>query len=427
MPLTDDSIAAPEVVKRVWLARSAVAWRHRRTVYIAAACGLVLSATIAFLLPKQYESSARIMPPQDGISSAVMAAIVGRSLPGNLGAFAGNLLGARNSSDLYMDLLKSRTIRERLADHFGLQKLYKNRYREDTLKRLGHRTEITEDHKTGVITVTVTDTDPRRAHDMTQAYLDELNTIVARVHTSAAGRERQFIEQRLVTVKVDLDEAQRQLSAFSSKNVTLDVKEQTRVMVEATARMEGELILARTELSSLDQIYGPENVRVRATEARIAKLQDELRRATGSAGNVEVSQDAPYPSLRSIPSLGVQWTDLYRRVKIQETVYEMLTQEYEVARIEEARSMPTVGVIDTPNYPERKSFPPRLIMMLAGTLIFAAGGFFVVVRRAEWHELNDADPRKHLVKAIVHDLKTQDMHWLARRIVQRNGHREEQP
>ena len=209
-------------------------------------------------------------------------------MPGNLGALAGSFLGIRNSSEIFAELLQSRSVRERIVDRFSLQKLYWNRYKQDSIKKLGKRTDVTEDRKTGIITLVVTDTDRRRARDMAQAYLDELNTLVARVNTSAASRERQFIEQRLVCVKVDLNEAEAQLSNFSSKNATLDVKEQTKAMVDATAKLEGELIVARSELSSLDQIYGPENVRVRAARARVAQLDQEMNQATGTEKSPQV-------------------------------------------------------------------------------------------------------------------------------------------
>ena len=407
---------------RPWVARAHIAWQHRKQIAMSALCGLVLSTGVAFLIPKQYESTTRIMPPEGGMNPAIMAALSGRGMPASLGALAGTFLGIRSSSEIFVELLQSRSVRERIVDRFDLQKVYWNRYKQDSIKKLGKRTEVTEERKTGVITVVVTDTDRGRARDMAQAYLDELNALVARVNTSAASRERQFIEQRLVSVKRDLDEAQQQLSNFSSKNATLDVKEQTRAMVDATAKLEGELIVARSELSSLDQIYGPDNVRVRASRARIAQLDREMKQATGSADATTLSSAAPYPPLRAIPALGVQWADLYRRVKLQDTIFEMLTQEYEMARIEEAKSIPTVSVIDSPNWPEKKSFPPRLIIMLLGMLLFAFGSFIVVVRSVEWSALTDEDARKLFFRTVIYDLKRDpSLNFLHKR-VQKNGH-----
>jgi capsule polysaccharide export protein KpsE/RkpR len=327
----------------------------------------------------------------------------------------------RSNSTVFASLLQSRSVTEHIVDRYGLQKLYATRYKENAIKRLMRRTDVSEDRKTGIISVTVTDTDQRRARDMAQSYLDELNALVTRVNTTSATREREFIEQRLVSVKADLDDAQRQLSIFSSKNTTLDLKEQTRAMVDATAKVEGEAIFARTELSSLERIYGPENIRVRAAKARVTQLDEEVKRAAGSADGSAPASDAPYPSLRALPSLGVQWADLYRRVKLQETIFELLTQQYELARIEEAKTLPTVSIVDFPSWPEKKSFPPRLIIMACGMLTFGLVAFLFVIRSSEWGELPHDDPRKQLMERVVSDMRSDHPKWFV--AIHRNGNK----
>ena len=146
---------------------------------------------------------------------------------------------------------------------------------------------MVDDKKSGVITITFSDTDPRRAQAITQAYLEELNSIVTRANTSSARREREFIEKRLVSVHAELQDAEKALSQFSSSNATLDIKEQTHAMVDAAARLQGELIVGQSELDSLQQIYGDGNVRVRAARARIGVLKSELAKMSGSASPEE--------------------------------------------------------------------------------------------------------------------------------------------
>jgi capsule polysaccharide export protein KpsE/RkpR len=397
-------------------------WDHRRLFLRVAMGAFVLSTAIAFLLPKRYESITRIMPPeQQGGGVAVLAALAGRAAPGGLGALANNLLGLRGSGSLFIDLLQSKTIGEHLVDRFDLQKLYKNHYRQDTLKRLANRTAVKDDKKSGVITIAVTDRDQRRARDMAQAYLDELNIFMAKVNTSSAHRERLFIEERLVTVKRELDQAQRDMSEFSSANTTIDVKEQTRAMVDAGSRLQAQLIVGESELDSLQQIYGEENVRVRAGRARVGALQHELEKMTGSStssgGEGDAKQDATsmYPSLKQLPRLSVLWADLYRRVRIQETVFELLSQEYEMSRIQEVKELPTVSVIDPPSWPEKKSFPTRRWIILgitATSLLATAIGLLI---RRWWYELLPEDPRKVLGSQIWLTVKTRYSALLAGR------------
>jgi uncharacterized protein involved in exopolysaccharide biosynthesis len=407
-----------------WLRNANLLWDHRRTLVRVAAVALILSGAIAFLTPKRYESTGRLMPPEQPSSGAAMiAALAGHSLGGlaGFGNLAG-LLGGRTSSALFIDLLESRTISDHLIDRFNLQHVYKKRYRIDTVKYLARHTTVVDDKKSGVITLTFSDTDPRRAQAIAQAYLDELNSIVTRANTSSARREREFIEKRLVNVQADLESAEKALGQFSSANVTLDVKEQTHAMVDAAARLQGELILGQSELDSLQQIYGDANVRVRAARARIGVLKSELQKMSGSTSPEEPNPGTSgesselYPSLRQLPKLAVPYADLYRRVRIQETVFELLSQQYEMARIEEAKDTPLVAVIDQPLVAEKKSFPPRLLMMLLLTIVCVAATSFYIVLRSMWEHVSPGDPRKLLAQEIGDTVRGELERRLQRRV-----------
>jgi capsule polysaccharide export protein KpsE/RkpR len=204
------------------------------------------------------------------------------------------------------------------------------------------------------------------------------------------------------------------LSEFSSKNSTIDIKEQTHAMVDAGARVQGELLVAQSGLESLRQIYGDGNVRVHETEARIASLQRELEKMTGSSApltpgaatasgattDIE-SKGELYPPLRQLPRLAVPYADLYRRVRVQETVYELLTQQYEMARVEEAKDVPVVSVIDSPGVPEKKSFPPRILLTLALTFLVFAATSALILMREHWSKMNPANPVKMLAAEVL--------------------------
>jgi uncharacterized protein involved in exopolysaccharide biosynthesis len=402
-----------------WVRNAALLWDHRRLLLRVAAITLVLSAAIAFLIPKRYESTARLMPPEQSSSGAAMLAVLaGHSMGGlgGLGNLAG-LLGGRTSSALYIDLLHSRSISDHIIDRFNLQQVYEKRYRIDTVKYLAHHTTMVDDKKSGVITITFSDTDPRRAQAIAQAYLDELNSLLTHANTSSARREREFIEKRLVNVQAELQAAEKALGQFSSNNVTFDIKEQTHAMVDAAAKLQGELIVGQSELDSLQQIYGEGNVRVRAVRARIGVLKSELAKMSGSSSD-EFKGDSSelYPSLRQIPKLAVPYADLYRRVRIQETVFELLSQQYELSRIEEAKDTPVVAVFDQPLVAEKKSFPPRLLIMLIATTLTVVTTSFYIVLTAMWQQVSPADPRKMLAHEIGQNLSSQLERRLRRRV-----------
>src|SRR5437868_11435032 len=313
-----------------WTGRVAILWSRRTLLLRVFAVSLLAAMGLAFLIPKEYNSVARIMPPdQQNTSTAVLAALSARAGNfGALGSLASGLLGVRSTTSLFISLLQSGTVSGQLVDRFYLQSVYHERYAVDAATKLAHHTKITDDKKSGVITIEVTDRDPVRARNIAQAYLDELNRLVLQTSTSSAHQERMFIEQRLSSVSADLESAQKELSQFSSRNNTVDLKEQTRAMVDAGARVESALVMEQSTLNSLRQVYGDQNLRVRQAQARVDTLRHELGKVAGnatSAGQDSASSTDPvvsdtetYPPLRQLPLLAVPYADLYRRVRVQE-------------------------------------------------------------------------------------------------------------
>jgi len=408
LPAEVDTNAAHER----FAARLRLLWEQRRFLLRVAGLGLVTATLVAFLIAKHYESTARLMPPDSQSSSnmALLAGLAARTGSG-IGMFAGDLLGLKSTGALFVGILRSRTVQDRLVERFDLRKVYGTRLWESARKELAENTSILEDRKSGIITVTVTDRSPQRAAAIAQAYVEELNRLVAELTTSAAHRERVFLEERLKAVKQDLDAAAKEFSEFASKNTAIDIKEQGRAMVEAAATLQGQLIAAQSELEGLKQIYTDNNVRVRAVRARTAELQKQLEKLHGkdAGSNVAASQggDSLYPSIRKLPLLGVAYADLYRRTKIQETVFELLTQQYELAKVQEAKETPSVKVLDAANLPEAKSFPPRLLIMILGTALSFALAAVWVLGSARWEETDPQDPRKVFAQEVYATVKVQ--------------------
>ena len=385
----------PELV----LARLGLLWQNRRFLARASAVGALLSLALAFLIPAEFQSTTRLMPP-DNATTASMAVLAGMSAKGGagLGNLAGDLLGLKSSGDLFVGVLQSRTVQDRLIERFDLRKVYRERLWERARNKLASNTGISMDRKSGIITITVVDRDPNRAAAMAEAYVAELNRLVAELSTSGARRERLFLEDRLQSVQRDLQVAEEDFSQFASKNMAIDIKEQGRAMVEAAAGLQGRLIAAESELEALRQIYSDNNVRVRSVEAQISELRQQLEKVGGRGEDASTasstSGDSLYPSIKKLPLLGVTYADLYRRTKVQEAVFEALTQQYELAKVQEARETPSVKVLDAANIPERKSFPPRLVILLAGILLSFALGVTWILGRAHWQQMDSNRPLK---------------------------------
>ncbi|HEY6467367.1 MAG TPA: hypothetical protein VIY69_15315 [Candidatus Acidoferrales bacterium] len=405
------------------IARLELLWLHRLFLLRAVAIGLVLSLTIALTIPHRFESTVQLMPPdQQSAALGALASLAGTSTGssgglgssvglGGLAGLAGDLLGERTSGDLFIGVLRSRTIVTALVAKFDLRHVYKQKLWEDAGKTLIHRTKVSQDKKSGIIAIVVTDRSPQLAAEIGQEYVNQLNYVITELNTSSAHREREFLETRLQQVNSNLETAERQFSDFASKNAAIDIPEEGKAMLEAGATLEGELVAARTELQGLRQIYSDDHVKVRSMQARVTELQHQIENLGGKPDSIDgesVDSDPLYPTIRKLPVLGVQYADLLRSTKVQEAVFEVLTQEYELAKVAEAKEVPTVKVLDSPNIAERKSYPPRRLITLVGTLLFFAGGTLWIIGRDRWEHLGSDDRTKSFIIRVYGDLRE---HW----------------
>jgi len=428
-------VSLPEVPladPREWQAeRLRLLWKRRRFFLRAGTLGLIASTVVAFLIPKSYTSTTQLMPPDPQSTSgmAMMAAMAAKA-GGGLGAVAGDLLGLKSSGALFIGVLRSQTSQDRLIQQFDLRKVYGKQLVIDARMKLDENTSISEDRKSGIITISVTDHSPQGAAALASAYVDQLNSLVSELSTSSAHRERVFLEERLKVAKQDLDDASNQLAQFSSKNNTLDIQQEGKAMLDAAGTIAGEMIAAQSQLQGLRQIYTDNNSRVRSLNARVAELRKQLEKLGGTSANgtngTSASTDQagdpsaakaggglPYPTIKSLPLLGAKYADYYRRAKIQETVYELLTEQYELAKVQEAKETPSVKVLDPARIPEKKSFPPRLVIMFLGTFLAFAMSVVWVLGSARWEEVDAQDPRKVLAQEVAGALKAR-MPWASR-------------
>ena len=398
------------------IARIGRLWESRRVLLKFAAWGAVLTAVIAILIPSQYESITRLMPPDppQGQGMAMLASAVGRMSGGlgSLGGLGSELLGAKNSGDLFVAVLFSRTVQDDLVTKFDLRRIYGVKRWVDARKQLTQQTEVAIERKSGVLTIRVTDHDPKRASEMAQEYVAQLNNVVNQLNTSSAHRERVFLQERIAQVKDELESAEKEFSQFASSNATIDIKEQGKAMVEAAAALEGELIATETELQGLRQIYTDYNVRVRTAQARVNELNRQIQKLGGKPGFAAAAagdgkEGELYPSIRKLPLLGVTYADLYRKTKVEETVFEILTQQYELAKVQEAKEIPSVKVLDPADLPEKKVFPPRKLLIVLGTFSAFALGACWLLGKDNWEKTDPEDPGKVLVLNMVRSVQPQ--------------------
>jgi uncharacterized protein involved in exopolysaccharide biosynthesis len=354
----------------------AVIWQRRRWLARVIGVGVLVSIGTALSIPNQYTSTAQLMPPdpQALSNTSMLSALAGAGPVAGLG---GGLMSVRTPAGTFIGILDSQTAQDDIIDRFDLRRVYHCKLYTDARSILSKQTTIFEDKSSGIISISVTDRDPNRARDLAEAYVGELDKLINSSSTSSARREREFLEQRLKSIKSDLDASSIALSQFSSHNTTINPQSQGQALIAAASGLQGELITAQSELSGLKAMYSDDNVRVREARARIDELQSQLRKMSsigGTADGADHKADHSYPSIRELPILGVTYSDLSRKMVMQEGIYETLNRQYELAKVEEAKEIPPIKVLDEPYVPERKSSPHRTVIVLLGILISALAG-----------------------------------------------------
>jgi uncharacterized protein involved in exopolysaccharide biosynthesis len=386
-------------------------WAQRHFIRRQVLAALLIFTIVAFVLPKHYTAITRLMPPGYGANSEMALALPalsehegGGGGGGGIMGLASQLLGMNTSGELFVGVIQSRTVEDRVIGRLGLMSVYWDKYLEDARKHLESNTSISTGARTGIISISVTDKKPDRAAAIAHAYVTELNQVLAEVNTSSAHRERIFLEERLQEIKQRSDADAKEFALFASENAAVDIPNQAKAMVAAGAELQSQLIVAQSEQKGLQQIYTSGNARVRAAQARVDELQRQVNKFGGKdvdpAKDGSLAHSELYPSVRQLPLLGVRYLDLYRRTKVDDSIFELLTKEYEIAKIQEAREVPTAEVLDAATVPEKKSSPHRLLIMLAGALSGFVLACAYLVGRMVWEHTDDSDPRKVLAQEV---------------------------
>ena len=386
----------------VWLPFADFLWGHRWLLAIFTLCGAVLFSLISLAIPNRYQSSVELMPPDP--THSILTTMLGTREASGVGV-ASSILGVRSPNAPFFGMLDSRTAQDDIIDRFDLRHIYKVKTMDQARQVLTKCTTISEDKVSMNLSVVVVDKSPTRARDIAAAYVDELNKLVSAESTSSARTERVFLENQLASLKKAMDVDSHDLATFSSRNVAFDSATQMTATLDSVAKVQEDLSLAESELSAARAIYSDDNSHVRSLKARVDQLEKQMEQARGQqlGQATSLAPDQIFPTVRQLPLLGETYADLYRRVKTDETVYDLLTRQYELAKVEEAMAIPTVKVLDPPNLPERKYFPPRTLITVLGALVSFMFGLVWIAGRA-WYLSGAGSPARDFVDRVSRDI-----------------------
>src|SRR5216684_5133966 len=340
----------------------------------------VVSAVVVLLLPSYYTATTKILPPQQNQSmSAAMLSQLGQLAP-LIGA-AGKDLGIRNPNDMYVAMLRSRTVADNMIKHFNLMSVYRAKTLMDARKDLENATEIVAG-KDGIISLSVEDRSPDHAAQMANAYIEELENLTRTLAVTDAGKRRFFFEREVKTVSDELATAELSLKQTEESTGIIQLDSQSKVMLQAYADLRAQVGLKQVQVQSMRSFATAENPDLLRAEQELKALQSQLgrfERGQGGRSSADLALD-------KVPGAGLEYVRKLREVKYRETLFELLAKQYEASKIDEARDSSVVQVLDLALPPEKKSWPKRglvvgLTIVLALLLSFPGVHVLEILRR----------------------------------------------
>jgi tyrosine-protein kinase Etk/Wzc len=361
----DDSIDLVELFTTLW--------RDKKAIFRVTLGAFVIATVVAFLLPIRYTSSTSFVPPTLNNSSSMASALAGQ-----LSALGGgDLLGAiKDPGDLYAGILRSRSIASDLVKRFDLMRVYHVKKESLAEKALGANTAVSVDLKSSIVTVEVTDKSPDRAQQLANAYMGALRQTNGRLALSQSSQRALFFGQQLASEKDDLENAEVELRKTEEQSGLIAPSGQTEAEIKTIADTQAQIALRQVQLAALRDSATEQNPEVIRLRSEIDDLQGQLARLQG--GNSKESTMLIPTS--KVPELQLEYVRKEREVKYHEALFDMLSRQYEAARLDEAREAPVLQVLDEANYPDVKSAPKRSYYMLGGLSFgFLAGCIRVLV------------------------------------------------
>jgi uncharacterized protein involved in exopolysaccharide biosynthesis len=353
-------------------------WRvvRKHVSLIVVLCVIAVFAAMGYSLwlPKIYESTATVLTPDErggrglGLATMIAASGMAQAVPGL------SMPSLTPQRDIFVSILKSRTMAEDVVQRFALQERYDAPFLSDAIRRLSGLTTITL-AKDGMISVKVQETDPHLAAEIANFYVVNLDQMLSRFATTEATKQRVFIADRLIETERELRGAEETLRHFQEINKVIALQEQARGAVETAAQLKGEIMASEVQLEVMRKFATDANPEVVKIKQRIQEMKRHLGQMQFGKGWVLPAENRNPGEPRheihipfaQVPELGLELARLMRDVKVQETVYSLLTQQLEQAKIAEARDMPTVQALDTAVPADRKSKPKiKFNMAVAG-------------------------------------------------------------
>ncbi|GBD95083.1 chain length determinant protein [bacterium BMS3Abin05] len=328
----------------------------------------VLFYALSYGLPKYYKAKTSVLPPAERSSSRYLQAFSQIQLAG--------IFPSANTQQtkIFLQMLRSRTLKERLIRQFDLQKRWHQKSLEKTLRQLAAQTDMM-DTRDGMIILQVKARSPKMAADLANYYIQELDRLNRQKMVSRARSARIYIAHQLDSTRISLRKASEALASFQESHKTINLPEQIKQAIKQAGELKAKIIIKRVQLQVLRKSMKQDNPGLQLLRSEITALNQQYEKIQFGGDQPLISRKEFFVAFSEAPEIGLQLAELTRNVRVLETVFQLLNQQYYQAKIEEARDTPTVQILDRAEPPEHKYWPSRLLIALTGGFIT----FFVLV------------------------------------------------
>lgn len=341
--------------------------KYRTLIVVLPVVIAAIAAVIALVIPPTYTAETKIVPPQNASSSSSILSQLG---PLASAAANGKDLSLHGASDMYVAMLHSRTIADSLIQRFSLMSVYKAKRHIDARMRLDDDTKIVIS-KENVIWISVADHDKNRAAGIANAYVEELLRLTRTLAVTEAGQRRLFFEHEVQAASDGLANAELALKKMQETTGIIQLDNQSKAMIESLTALHAQIGAKEAQIQAMRAYAASENPDLVRAQHELAALHGQLSQIEAGQGGTSLSDVA----VRKVPEATLEYVRHLREVKYRETLLELLTRQYEVARIDEAKDAAIVQVLDKAEAPEMRSSPHRTTLVL--TAFFLA--FFLAV------------------------------------------------
>lgn len=348
--------------------------KHKKRVLGLPALAALVSVVVSLQLPNIYTASTKLLPP---VQSQSTASAILSQLGGAAGVLAGG--AGKNPNEVYVGMLRSRTVADGLIQRFDLGSRYEQEFQSGTRKVLESSTTITSG-KDGLISVEVEDKDPKFAAELANAYVDEVRKLMRVLAVTEASQRRLFFENQLLLARENLSQAEVAAKQAMESGGLTNIEAQGRTLLETTARLRGQISVKEVQIGAMHAFAAERNPDLMKAQQELMALRSELAKIEGTAGSAggNVGKGRGFENLK-----------LVRNVKYYETINELIAKQFEIAKLDEAKDMAILQVMDRAVEPDRKSKPKRIVIVLVSTLV----GMFVGILWAFGSEAAEAARR----------------------------------